>query len=115
MQRSAALPVVACLLALSWMLAMVLDSGLMAWISVLGATAGAVALAPPRRRALLHRVAVAAVFGVLGAGLLVLVVRPPAAPAGFLLQLTLMAVLAPLVPAVYALTFDTGEGQDPPP
>jgi hypothetical protein len=46
-----------------------------------------------------------AILAVLGATIATLLLTPPEDPGGLLIQVAAVAVLAPIVPLIYALTF----------
>ncbi|MCK5376581.1 MAG: hypothetical protein KAJ97_05835 [Acidobacteria bacterium] len=106
-------PVVVLLLVTGWLLAVAFDQPLLAaLVAVL--CLGAVCADAVRRRAPARPPAVAltAILVVLGGFIGLLLLNPPGGAGGFLAQIAVVAVLAPVVPLVYALTFggeDRGE------
>jgi len=104
-------PVVVLLLATGWLLAVAFDRPLVAAV-VAVLCLGAVCADAVRRRAP-ARLLTAALFmilAVLGGFIGLLLLNPPRGAGGFLAQIAVVALLAPVVPLVYALTFD-GEDQ----
>jgi hypothetical protein len=99
-------PVSILLLVAAWLAASALD---LPWLAALVAVAciGAACVGAIRRRAPDRRLAAAlsVILVALLAVLLFLVGRETGGATGFYLQLAFMAVLAPIVPIVYALTF----------
>ena len=100
-------------LAAGWLFSQAFD---LPWIAAAVAVValGAVCTSAVRRRAPARRLPVFLV-GILVflAAALALLLRPAAEPAhGLLVQLAVIAVLAPIVPLVYALTFDGGNDRE---
>jgi peptidoglycan/LPS O-acetylase OafA/YrhL len=106
--RSFVLPAVSTALAALWLAAAAFDAPAVASLVAVAAITAGICLAVHRRRR--HRrslVAVAAgaglaVAALLGAELLL----PPGGPTRFVLQLVFVALLAPVVPTLYAATFE---------
>ena len=102
-------PAVTLILAAAWLFSQALD---LPWIAAAVAVValGAVCAPAVRRRAPARRLPVflVGILLFLATGL-ALLLQPAAEPAhGLLVQVAIMAVLAPIVPLVYALTFDGG-------
>ncbi|MFV2073241.1 MAG: hypothetical protein ACC742_11405 [Thermoanaerobaculales bacterium] len=108
-----ALPAVTLILAAAWLFSQALD---LPWIAASAAVValGAVCAPAVRRRAPARRLPVflIGILLFLAAGL-VFLLQPANEPAdGLLVQVAIMAVLAPIVPLVYALTFSDGRDHE---
>jgi Na+/melibiose symporter-like transporter len=113
MSDSRAIPLVATLLALLWCLAQLLSSAYLATATAVAVIAATLALALQRRqgRALPWMIAgIVLILAILLVGLLL-----TDSQLGLSLQVALIVILAPLVPLVYALTFEPDADNDEPP
>lgn len=110
MSSSRAVPLGATLIALLWCLAQLLDSACLATVAAVAAIASTLALGFQRRQGRTIRGLVAGVVVILAGLLVSLLFAGPLA--GFYLQLAMIVILAPLVPLVYAVTFEPEPDQD---
>jgi hypothetical protein len=99
-------PIATLVLVAGWLSAMVFDLPMMA-LAVAVLCLGAVCADAARRRSPARGLGIAltAILAVLGATIATLLLTPPEDPGGLLIQVAAVAVLAPIVPLIYALTF----------
>jgi len=95
----------AIVLALGWGAAQLLGSSPMALVTTVAALAATAATAGARRSGLRFWAALIVVMAPLAVALALLLWWPVSGHAGLLIQLVLVAVLAPTVPLLYAWTF----------
>lgn len=99
-------PIAAVALTVGWLIAMVFD------LPVLALTVAMVCLGVACADAIHRRfparglgISLAAVLTILGGTIAVLLLSPPDAPGGLVVQVVAIAVLAPVFPLIYAITF----------
>ncbi len=107
-------PLFASVVATGWLAATALDLPLLAAGIAVAAIWAACATAAARRPVRRLVVALTAVAGSLFVSLLLLLGPAAGGVRGLLLQLAVMVVLTPIVPAVYAATFRDGGGRGAP-
>jgi hypothetical protein len=110
MSDSRAVPLGATLLALLWCLVQLLDSACLAAVASVLVIASTLALGFQRRQGRAIRGLVTGIAVILAGLLVSLLYADPRA--GLYLQLAMIAILAPLVPLVYASTFEAESDQD---
>jgi hypothetical protein len=110
MSHSRTVPLTAVLLALLWCLAQQLDRPVLVTAAVVLIVAATSALAVQRRRSRALALLIVGINLILAVLLFSLLLTDPLL--GLYLQLALIATLAPLVPLVYAITFEPDSDQD---
>jgi uncharacterized membrane protein HdeD (DUF308 family) len=110
MSDSRAVPLGAALLALLWLLVQLLNSAYLATAAAVAVIAATLALAFQRRQDRALPWLVAGIVLILAALLVGLLYTDR--QAGLYLQLALIVILAPLVPLVYAFTFEPDADND---
>jgi len=111
--RTPPLPAAALALAGLWCLAQAVDAPRLAAAVAVAALAAASATSILRRGTRRLRLAVLLPALLLGGGLVAVFAAPAGSAAGPAVQLAILIVLAPLVPMLYAATFESEPGDDP--